>query len=96
MTAMPTSGCSSMIWNLGWISSIPDGDPFYSPLYSRNIGTSNDARFRLPEYDRLYEASRKLPDGAERNAIYRKMTELVVNYAPWLLGDYPYSNVLAQ
>jgi ABC-type transport system substrate-binding protein len=85
-----------MIWNLGWISSIPDGDPFYSPLYSRNIGTSNDARFRLPEYDRLYEASRKLPDGAERDAIYRKMTELVVNYAPWLLGDYPYSNVLAQ
>ncbi len=85
-----------MIWNLGWISSIPDGDPFYSPLYSRNIGTANDARFRLPEYDRLYEASRKLPDGAERDAIYRKMTDIVLNYAPWILGDYPYANVLAQ
>jgi hypothetical protein len=32
----------------------------------------------------------------ERNAIYRKLTELVQNYAPWVLGDYPYSNVLAQ
>ncbi len=85
-----------MIWNLGWISSIPDGDPFYSPLYGRNIGTSNDARFRLPEYDRLYEASRKLADGAERTAIYRRMTEIILNYAPWTLDSYPYSNVLVQ
>ena len=46
-----------------WISAIPDGDAFFSPLYSKNIGTSNDARFRLPEYDRALRASRKLPDG---------------------------------
>ncbi len=85
-----------MMWNLGWISSVPDGDSFFSPLYSRNIGTSNDARFRLPEYDRLYEASRKLPDGPSRDAIYRRMTDLVLGYAPWLLVDYPYANVLAQ
>jgi len=85
-----------MMWNLAWITSIPDGDSFYSVLYSKNIGTSNDARLRLPEFDRLYEEARKHPDGPERNAIYRKLTELVQNYAPWVLGDYPYANLLAQ
>jgi len=84
------------MWGLSWISSIPDGDSFVSPLYSRNIGTSNDARFRLPEYDALYERSRLLPDGPERHALFRKMTELVVAWAPWKLGVYPYANVLAQ
>jgi ABC-type transport system substrate-binding protein len=84
------------MWGLSWISSIPDGDGFVSPLYSKNVGTSNDARFRLPEYDALYERSRTLPDGPERHALFRRMTELVVAYAPWKLGVYPYTNVLAQ
>ncbi len=85
-----------MMWNLGWIASIADGDTFYSVLYSKNIGTSNDARLRLPEYDRLYEDARKLPDGPERNAIYRKLSTLVLSYAPWILVDYPYANTLTQ
>ncbi|NDP42833.1 MAG: hypothetical protein GZ089_08985 [Aromatoleum sp.] len=85
-----------MMWGLSWISSIPVADTFYSTLYSHNIGTSNDARLRLPEYDRLYEESRSLPDGPARTALYRKMTELVIAYAPWMLQTYPYDNVLAQ
>ena len=85
-----------MMWGLSWIASTPDADTFYSTLYSKNIGTMNDARFRLPEYDRLYETAVRLPDGPERNAAYRRMTELVVAYAPWLLRSYPYDNVLAQ
>lgn len=84
------------MWGLGWTSSIPDGDTFYSLHYSRNIGTSNDARLRLPEYDRIYERARTLPDGPERNALYRQLTEIVLVYTPWILGDYPYSNVLVQ
>ncbi len=85
-----------MMWGLSWIASTPDADTFYSTLYSKNIGTMNDARFRLPEYDRLYETAIRLPDGPERNAAYRRMTGLVVAYAPWLLRNYPYDNVLAQ
>jgi ABC-type transport system substrate-binding protein len=85
-----------MMWNLGWVSSIPDADSFYGPLYSRNVGTTNDARFRLPEYDRLYEQTRRLQDGPERNAAYRKMDDLVRGYAPWLLNEFPYLNLLTQ
>ena len=77
-------------------TSIPDGDSFVSPLYSKNIGTSNDARLRLPEYDALYERSRALPNGPERDALFLRMTQIVLNYAPWKLGLNLYANVLAQ
>ena len=85
-----------MMWGLGWISGIPDGDPYYSYLYSNNIGLSNDARLRLPAYDKLYEQAHALPDGAARNAVYRKMNDLILGYAPWIMADYPYYNVLTQ
>ena len=84
------------MWNLAWISSIPDADAFYSALYSPNIGTSNDARLRLADYDRAYEAARALPEGAQRWAIYRKMDELIAVYTPWILATYAYENVLTQ
>ena len=84
------------MWGLGWISAIPDGEPYYSYLYSPNIGTSNDARLRLPEYDKLYEQAHALPDGPERTALFRRLTSLIDGYAPWILGGYPYYNVLVQ
>jgi len=84
------------MWNLGWILSIPDPDTCYALLYSKQITMMNDARLRLPEYDRAYEASRKLPDGPERNALYRKMTEIMVAYGVWELGTFRYSNWLTQ
>ncbi len=85
-----------MMWGLAWITSIPDADTFFSTLYGRNIGTSNDARFRLPEYDRAFEEARRLPDSTARTALYKRMTALVAAYSPWLLQTYSYDNVLAQ
>ena len=84
------------MWGLSWIASVPEPDGFATPLYSKTIGTQNDARFRLPAFDQAYEASQLLPDGPERTALYRKMTELVQNYTPWILVMNTYGNVLAQ
>jgi ABC-type transport system substrate-binding protein len=84
------------MWGLSWITAVPDPEPFSTPLYSKTIGTQNDAHFRLPAYDQAYEAALLLPDGPERTALYRKMTELVLNYTPWLLGVNAYANVIAQ
>jgi ABC-type transport system substrate-binding protein len=84
------------MWGLSWISAVPDPEPFATPLYSKTIGTQNDARFRLPAYDEAYEAAMLLPDGPERTALYRRMTELVLSYTPWLLGMNRYANVIAQ
>jgi oligopeptide transport system substrate-binding protein len=85
-----------MMWNLAWIAGFPDADNFYSPLYSRNIGLSNDARLRLPEYDKAYEAMRALPEGAERAVQYRRMNELIAAYAPWILDSYTIQNQVVQ
>ena len=69
-----------------WIADYPDAQNFLQLLYGPNTGQSNEARFRLPEYDRLYRRSQTVPDGAERNAIYREMNRLILAYAPWRLG----------
>jgi len=50
----------------------------------------------LSEYDKAYEAAMLLPEGKERTALYRKMTELALAYAPWMLGRNPYANLIAQ
>ncbi len=71
---------------LSWHADYPDAENFFQLLYGPNTGQSNDARFRLPEFDRLYEASLRLPDSPERNALYARMNRLVVAYAPWKFG----------
>jgi ABC-type transport system substrate-binding protein len=85
-----------MMWGFQWSSNIPEGIDYYSYFDSRNIGTSNDARMRLPEFDALYEKSRNLPDSPQRTAIFDQMNDLIFNHAPWIMTDYPYQNMLVQ
>ena len=84
------------MWRVGWITQYGEGDAFLQLLYGPNIGQTNYARFSLPEFDELYRASRRLPDGAERNALYRKMSEIVAAYNPWWIGFYPVENTLVH
>jgi ABC-type transport system substrate-binding protein len=83
-------------WRVGWINAYGEGDAFAQLLYGGNIGQTNYARFDLPAYDDLYRQSRMLPDGTERNRLYRKMAELVGAYAPWVLHVYTMENTLVQ
>ncbi len=71
---------------IAWIADYPDAQNFLQLLYGPNTDISNDARFKLPEYDRLYLAALKLPDSPERNRIYREMNRILVAYAPWHFG----------
>jgi len=84
------------MWFLGNISTTTEGFGFLGLLYGGNAGFSNLARFKLPEYDRLYEQARAMPDGPERTKILQRMSELVTIYAPWNLHAYRYENVLVQ
>jgi len=84
------------MWPVGWINTYGEGDAFMQLLYSRNIGQSNYSRFALPEYDELYRKTKRLPDGPERNATYRKMAELVAAYNPWDLGVYRIENTVVR
>ncbi len=83
-------------WRVGWINAYAEGDAFAQLLYGGNIGQTNYSRFDLPAYDALYRQSRTIPDGPERNRLYRKMAELVAAYNPWVLHVYPIENTLVQ
>jgi ABC-type transport system substrate-binding protein len=82
------------MWRLGNINTTPEGFGFYGLLYGNHAGFSNLARFKLPEFDRLYEQARALPDGPERTRLSRQMSQLVSAYAPWVLLAYRYESVL--
>jgi oligopeptide transport system substrate-binding protein len=75
-----------MMATSAWIADYPDAQNFLQLLYGPNTGQSNESAFKLAEYDRLYEKSIALPDGPERNALYREMNRLLLAYAPWRLG----------
>ncbi len=85
-----------MMWGFGWTSNIPEGIDYYSYFYSKNIGTSNDARMRLPAFDALYERSRNLPHSPPRTALFDEMNDMIFNYAPWILSHHPYENIVIQ
>jgi ABC-type transport system substrate-binding protein len=80
------------MWGLGWSVAVPDADAFFVMLYGPNGGQANHSRFNLPEFDRLYVQAKRLPDGPERNAIYREMNRLFLVYSPWRLGVHRYYN----
>ena len=70
-------------WQLGGAASNPDADTWLQTLYGPNEGfKGNRSRFKLAEYDRLFEKARSLPDSPERTRVYQEMAKLVVAYAP--------------
>jgi oligopeptide transport system substrate-binding protein len=71
---------------IAWIADYPDAQNFLQLLYGPNTDISNDARFKLAEYDKLYSEALKLPDGPERNKLYREMNRVLAAYAPWRYG----------
>jgi len=84
----------SAVWNADY----PDAANYMQLLYRRkaDAGTEHQARFRLPEFDKLYDAARRLPDSAERTKLFDRMTELVLAYAPWRLQEHRIEDSVAQ
>jgi ABC-type transport system substrate-binding protein len=74
---------SLMMWGFNWVATSPDGGFYLGLGYGPNSGQSNDARFALPAYDRLFEQQDVLPDGPERDALMRRAKNLLVAYMPY-------------
>ena len=72
-----------MMWSFTWVAESPDGSFFLGIAYSRNVNESNDARFSLPAYDRLFEKQKVMPDGPERDAVVREAKNLLAAYMPY-------------
>jgi oligopeptide transport system substrate-binding protein len=65
-------------------------------LHSKNIHQNNNACATIPEYDRLYEQSVRMPASPERDKLYHEMAKIIETYAPWRLDISRYRNMLAQ
>jgi ABC-type transport system substrate-binding protein len=74
-------------WGLGNTASAPDGDEWLLLLYGKNP-EQNFGRFKLRQYDELYEKARTMGDTPERTKLYQEMTKLVIAYAPWRINSH--------
>jgi oligopeptide transport system substrate-binding protein len=83
-------------FSYGWIADYPDGENFLQLMWKGSIGQTNYAMFDLAEYNDLYERSKKLPDGPERNKLYERMVKLILVYVPWYVETFKAQNVLMQ
>lgn len=77
------------MFEFGWVADFPDASNFFQLLHNKSIGASNHSRFDLPQFNQLFEQSMKLQDSAERTELYRKLNQLIVGYAPWVLRVFP-------
>ena len=71
-----------MMWGVAW-SGGPDGEEFLVLCYGPDAGQANHARFQNPEYDRLFDLQRSLPNGPERLQAMTRMKEITVAYMPY-------------
>lgn len=74
-----------MMWSYAWQVGEPDSGTVFGMAYGPNKQSINDARFDLPEFNRLFEQQRVLPDGPERLALLREAGRLMTAYMPYLL-----------
>ncbi len=71
-----------MMFHTGWAGPMPDGEYFMGILYGPNAGQSNQSRFDLPAFNRLFAQASQLPEGPQRERLYLEMNRLMFAYAP--------------
>jgi len=87
---------SLMMWGYSWVASSPDGGFFLGIGYGPNGNESNDSRFALPDFDRLFERQNVLPDGPEREAVMREAKNMLVAHMPYKVRVHTVINDLLQ
>ena len=84
------------LWQLGSTASLPDGADFLVRGYGPAAGGQNYARFRMPEFDRLYERALQLPNGPQRLEVMGQARNLILAYAPYRYTVHRMVNDLSQ
>lgn len=90
----------TQIFFWGWDADYPDPENFLFLLYGPNgqvkHGGEDVTNYNNPEYNRLFEKMRAMPDGPRRQAIIDRMVHIVQRDAPWVWGFYPKQYSLYQ
>ena len=81
----------AQIFDLGWVADYPDEQDFWQLFYGKFAGPGglNSCNYANPAFDALYEQSSVMPRGPERDALYKRMQDMVVEDCPWMFKFYP-------
>ena len=72
-----------MFWSVGGSAAGSDGQGALARYDSRQIGGQNMARFKRPEFDKLYDRMQEIPDGPERLALFDQAKRMAVAWMPY-------------
>ena len=78
------------MWGVASSASGGDGQGILERWYGPAAGEGNLARFKLPAFDAIYERLTLLPDGPEREAVFKQAKRLAVAYVPYKLHCHRY------
>jgi len=87
---------SLQMWGLGLLAAQYDSQSSLNSVDSRHLGGNNYARFKLPEMDALIDKATVLPDGPERQALFKQAQRLTIAYMPYKVHVHRYINDMAQ
>ena len=85
-----------MMFNLGFRAQEPSGHSFLSTLWGKSAADINHSRFRNADYDAAFEQFLRTPDGPERIALVRRMSDVVNAFVPITLQVNPVGNAFTQ
>lgn len=71
------------MWPVGSTATSPDGQEALQRYYGPGAGTQNLPRFRDARFDALYDRMQGLPDGPERDALFKEAKRYAVTYMPY-------------
>ena len=80
----------AQVYMWGWNADYPDPENFLFLLYGPNakVGASgeNASNYHNPEFDRLFDRMKDMPNGPQRQKTIDRMVALVRHDAPWIWG----------
>jgi ABC-type transport system substrate-binding protein len=86
---------TEQIFSWGWNADYPDPENFFFLLYGPNGKVEdhgeNAANFKDPEFDRLFERMKNMPNGPQRQQVIDRMVSILREESPWLFGYFPKS-----
>jgi ABC-type transport system substrate-binding protein len=76
-------GGKFQIWGVASSADKPDAQAALQRLYGPATGGQNLSRFKMREFDAIYERMQTLPDGPERLALIHEAKRIAAVYLPY-------------
>ncbi len=84
---------TAQLFFMGWNADYPDPENFlflfHGPQSRAKTQGENASNYSNPEFDRLFERMKHMPNGTERQAIIDRMIALLRHDAPWVWSFFP-------